>query len=79
MEKLAGLLAVWSSGGERHRCQCGGSEFDSRAGQIGQNVANGPPPLRRFFGAVLPRLLAAEIDPATRYTRRRDIASIMKI
>ena len=29
--------------------------FDFRAGQIGHNVANGTPPLRCFFGAVLPR------------------------
>ena len=33
----------------------GGLGFESRAGQIGQNVANGSPPLVRFFGAVLPR------------------------
>ena len=30
-------------------------EIDFRAGQIGQGVANGLPPLRRFFGVVLPR------------------------
>ena len=29
--------------------------FDYRAGQIGYSVANGSPPLRRFFGAVLVR------------------------
>ena len=28
--------------------------FDSRAGRVGHSVANGSPPLRRFFGAVLP-------------------------
>ena len=42
----------------------GGLGFDSRAGQIGHSVANGSPPLRRFFGAVLPRRYAEEIwDP----------------
>ena len=29
--------------------------FDSRADQIGRNVANGSPPLRCFFGVVLPK------------------------
>ena len=29
--------------------------FDSRASQVGHNVANDSPPLRRFFGAVLSR------------------------
>ena len=33
----------------------GGLELDSRIGQIGYSVANDSPPLRRFFGAVLPR------------------------
>ena len=37
------------------------------------------PLLRRFFGAVLLGVKAAEIDPATRYTLRRNTASIMKI
>ena len=37
--------------------------FDSRAGQIGHNVTNGQPPLRRFFGAALPRCLAVEMSP----------------
>ena len=37
--------------------------FDSRAGQIGHSVANGSPPLRRFFGAVLFRRQAAEMEP----------------
>ena len=37
------------------------------------------PTLRRFFEAVLPRPLAAETDPATRYTLRRNAASIIKI
>ena len=31
------------------------SRFDSRAGRIRHSVANGRPPLRCFFGAVLPR------------------------
>ena len=33
----------------------GGHNFDSRAGQIGSSVANGLPPLRCFFGPILPR------------------------
>ena len=32
-----------------------GLGFNSQAGQSGHNVANGSPPLRRFFEAVLPR------------------------
>ena len=32
----------------------GGLGFDSRVGLIGHSVASGLPPLRRFFGAVLP-------------------------
>ena len=32
----------------------GGLRFDYRAGQIGRSVVNGSPPLRCFFGAVLP-------------------------
>ena len=40
--------------------------FNSQAGQIGHTViANGSPPLRRFFGAALSRRLAARA--ATRY------------
>ena len=33
----------------------GGVRFEFRVGQIGHSVVNGSPPLRRFFGAVLPR------------------------
>ena len=33
----------------------GGLWFESRANQVEPNFANGSPPLRRFFGAVLPR------------------------
>ena len=32
----------------------GGLVLDSLCGQTGNNVANGSPLLRRFFGAVLP-------------------------
>ena len=56
-----------------------GLGFDYRAGQIGHSVANGSLPLRRFFGAVLPRRQAVEMCLATRYTLRRNTASIMKI
>ena len=31
-----------------------GLRFNSQAGQIGHTIANGSPPLRRFFGAALP-------------------------
>ena len=43
-----------------------GQAFDSQAGQIRQSVANGSPPLRCFFGAVLSEVLCAEMGPATR-------------
>ena len=32
-----------------------GLGFDYRSGQVGHGIANGSPPLLRFFGAVLPR------------------------
>ena len=51
--------------------------FESRVGQIEHSVANGSPPLRCFFRAVLPRHLVAEMGPATRYTLRRNNVSIM--
>ena len=38
-----------------------------RAGQIGNGVARGSPPLPCFFGAVLHRHYAAQMSPATRY------------
>ena len=53
--------------------------FKYRAGQIGRNLANGSPSLRRFFGAVLPRRQAAEKGPATSFMFRRNNASIIKI
>ena len=37
--------------------------FDFEACRIGHSVANGSPPLRRFFGAVLLRRYAAEMGP----------------
>ena len=57
----------------------GGLGFDFRTHQIGHSVANSLSPLRCFFGAVLSRRLAAEMDPAARYTLRRNTASITKI
>ena len=45
-------LPVNLRSGLRHRYRCGKFGFDSRVGQIGHSVANGSPPLRRFFGAV---------------------------
>ena len=44
-----------------------------------RQVVNGSPPLRSFFGAVLPRRLAAEMRFATHLTPRRNNASIIKI
>ena len=57
----------------------GGLGFESQAGQIRHSVANGSPPLRRFFGAVFFRRYALEINPATRHTLWRNTASTMKI
>ena len=61
----------------RYRCGRSGVRFPGRSNR--HSVANDPPPLRHFFGAVLPRRQAAEMGPATRYTLRRNTASIMKI
>ena len=61
----------------RYRCGRSGVRFPGRSNR--HSVANDSPPLRRFFGAVLPRRQAAEMGPATRYTLRRNTASIMKI
>ena len=36
----------------RHIARASGQGFDCRAGQIGHSVANGLPPLQRFFGAL---------------------------
>ena len=52
--------------------------FGSMAAQT-LSVAYGSPSLRCFFEAALPRRSVAEMDPATRYTLRCNIASIMKI
>ena len=57
----------------------GGTAFDSQAGQIEHNVANGSPPLRRFFGAVLPARWAEEMGPAACYALRRNTEDVMKI
>ena len=57
----------------------GGLVFNSRACPIEPSVANGSSPLRRFIVVVLPRHEVVEIGPATRYTLRRNTASIMKI
>ena len=57
----------------------GGLGFDSRAGHIERSVASDSPRLRCYFGVVLPRRYAAEMDPATPYLFRRNTASIMKI
>ena len=56
-----------------------GLEFDSRVGYIGHNVANGLLLLRRFFVAVLHVRQAADVDPTTRHTLRRNTESVKKI
>ena len=45
----------------------GGRGFDSATTQIGRRVTNCSPPLRCFFGAVLPRRCVAEIGPVKRF------------
>ena len=43
------------------------------------SVGNSSAQLRRFFGSMLSRRKPAETDPTTRYTFRRNLASIMEI
>ena len=50
--------------------------FPGRSNRIQRR--NGSPSLRCFFEAVLARHQTAEMDPVTRYTLRRNTASIMK-
>ena len=57
----------------------GSLDFDSRAVQIGYSVANGSPPLRCFFGAVLRRRYTAEMGPAIGFALRCNHASVIKI
>ena len=57
-----------------------GLRFNSHAGQVGYTIANGSPPLHRFFGTVFPsRYEVAEMGLATRCPLRRNAASMMKI
>ena len=54
--------------------------FKAKIGHVDRvSVGNGSPPLRCFFGAVLPGRITAEMNAATRYTLWRNSASIMKI
>ena len=62
----------------KHIVGAKGLGFDFRAGQIGHNVVTGSPPLQHFE-TVLPKRLAAEIGPATRYKLRRNSASVIKV
>ena len=58
----------------------GGVEFDSRAVQIGPNVANDLPQRRRFFEVVLAIHEVAEIRaPPHHHTLRRNTASVIRI
>ena len=68
--RLVGVVIGDTANGAR------GLWFDSRAGQIGNSVANGSPPLRCYFEIASPQRYAAEMDPATRYTLRCNTASI---
>ena len=75
-------MAGWW-GGNDIASVAGGSELDSRAGQIRHKVANGLPPLRCFFGV---RSCVAQVlncgdtvGSATRHMLGRDTASIMKV
>ena len=54
----------------------GGLGFD--LGMVKSTIANGPPPVRCFFRAVLPRRNAAGTNPTAGYTLRRNSASIFK-
>ena len=51
-----------------------GLKFKSRAGQIGQNVANGSPPLQHFSkGAVLRGCNDVEVDGSTTFRRQYSV------
>ena len=57
----------------------GGLGFDFWAGQIGHRVANDSPPLRHFFGAVLPKTLSYGDGPRHSWHASAYSASMMKI
>ena len=51
-----------------HKKEAGAGGVGSSPGSVkSDTVANGSPLLRHFFGTVLPRHLAAEMGPATRF------------
>ena len=53
--RYSGTKTCWNKIVEDIAASAEGLRFDSYAGQIGLNVADGSPLLRCFFGAVLPR------------------------
>ena len=55
-----------------------GLGFNSRAGQIDHSVANGSPPLRRFFGVALPQTLSCGVGPRHLLPRFGTTSSVMK-
>ena len=55
-------------GRERLRCRRGKSKIRLPADQVGHSVANGSPPLRRFFLSCVAQALSREDEPATRYS-----------
>ena len=65
--------------GKKHCYRCERFRVRFRGRSNGHSVANGSPPLRCFFVAVLPRHYTAEMDLATRCTLRHNTASTMKI
>ena len=71
------LIASWSSG-NAFVFGAGGLGFKSRTSQIEHSVANGSPSLRHFFEKSCAGAMTRRWVPLTRYTLRRNTASIMK-
>ena len=70
-------MAGWRGGNDI--ASGAGAGFDSRAGRIEHNVANGASPLRYFFGLQSCVAQAPSCGDATRYMLRHNTVSIMKI
>ena len=70
---------AFSSAVKRISIGAEGLVFDFSVGQTGRGVANGSPPLQRFFGTVLLKRYAAEMGTATRYTFQRNCARMLQI
>ena len=74
------LKPVSSSSGNAFVSGAGSPEFNFWNGQIGYCVAYGSPPLQHFFerSCAARRSNDAEMAPQTRYTLRRNTASIIE-